>query len=90
MEQNTSPEPRAAVIKKEISLGNVLLLIGMLGTLAAGVWQGGMIRASLEDGIRAERTLRESEMGSISVRLSDLGNDVRELRAVIIAQRHLP
>ena len=90
MEQNTSPEPRAAVIKKEISLGNVLLLIGMLGTLAAGVWQGGMIRASLEDGIRAERTLRESEMSSINVRLSDLGNDVRELRTVIIAQRHLP
>ena len=90
MEQNTSPEPSAAVIKKEISLGNVLLLIGMLGTLAAGVWQGGMIRASLEDGILAERTLRESEMGSINIRLSDLGNDVRELRTVIIAQRHLP
>lgn len=89
-DETATEDMKTTFIKREISLGNVLLFVGMLGTLAAGVWQGGMIRASLEDGIKAERTLRETEMTSINTRLTDLGSDVRELRGIIIAERHTP
>lgn len=73
--------------KAELTLGNLLLLIGMMGAVGAGVWQGGAIRASLEEGLKAEHNLREVEMTSIHTDIASLGRDIRELRTYFIAER---
>lgn len=74
-------------VTREVSLGNVLLLIGMLGTALTGVWQAGEIRATLEDGIRAEREMRQSELAALANRVTDVQNDVREVRKLVMANR---
>jgi hypothetical protein len=88
------PEPKTPWIVREVSLGNVLLLVGMLGSVLAGVWQGGMIRASLESGITAERELRGEETRALNERITqvsaavqDVRTDVRDVRNLVLKSK---
>lgn len=79
-------------IKREVSLGNVLLLLGMLGSVGAGIWEGAAIRTTLADGIDLERAIRENEIKSINSQLANTAAqldgmrlDIRELRNVTMA-----
>lgn len=76
--------------RSEVTLGNLLIILGMMGTLGAGIWQGGMIRATMEDGIRSERDMRQVEMTALVGRVDGVQNDVRELRAVVLRGRMIP
>lgn len=67
-------------VTREVSLGHVLSLLGMLSAIGAGIWQGGMIRATLEDSISAEREMRRVESVALAGRIDGLTVDVRELR----------
>lgn len=64
----------------EISLGNALNMITVVLAVGAGIFEGGMIRSTLEDGIRSEQALRETEIKGLSDRISEVGTDVRDLR----------
>lgn len=70
-------------IKAEVSVGNLLILFGLLGSIAAGFFQAGMIRASLESSIQGEHDLRVSEMSSIELRLTGMQEDIREVRSLL-------
>lgn len=69
-------------IKREVSIGNLLLLLGLFGAIASGVYEAGMIRATLEDGIHAEHDSRVANTASLDQRIDSLRDDVRELRAL--------
>jgi hypothetical protein len=72
----------------EISFGNVMILVGVLGTIGAGVWQGGMIRATLEAGIAAERELRIAEADALGARINTMQGDIREIRGLVMRQQN--
>jgi hypothetical protein len=71
-------------MKMEMSLGNLALLGGIAASIAAGIWQGGAIRATLESAIAAEKETRAVEIRQITGRLDDMRADMRELRAVVM------
>ena len=66
---------------KEVSLGNLLLFVSILGAIGAGVWEGGMIRATLQDSIESERELRRADTVMLVGRLDALQSDMREMRS---------
>ncbi len=71
-------------IVRQISLGNLLLMLGMAGSIGAGLYEGGAIRATLENGIDAERQLRVSDIAGLNQRITELRVDVAEVRTLII------
>lgn len=71
---------------KEVSLGNFLLLLSILGAIAAGIWEGGMIRATLQDSIETERDLRRADTAMLVGRLDLLQSDMREVRARLMTK----
>lgn len=84
---NTPDDKQAVVFKREISLGNIILILSVLASVGAGLFEGGMIRASLEGGIERERLLREVEITNIHRDLAALTGDVKEIRVLILAAR---
>ncbi len=81
-------------IKREVSVGNLLLVLGMVGAIGAGIWEGGMLRQSMADSVRLESEIRIAEakftndrLIGLANRVSEVGLDVRELRALIVAGR---
>lgn len=76
----------------DVSLGNLLLLLGMLGTLGAGIYEGGRIQQALADGVATESGLREADTRALNLRidaiassLGDVKADLRTLTAVVMA-----
>lgn len=76
--------PKQVTFRPEISMGNLLLLAGMLGSLVCVVWQGGSLRTSLEAGIREEHLLRETQYAALSLAINNLQGDIREIRTVVL------
>lgn len=84
-------------IKREVSLGNVLLLLGTLGAIAAGIYEGGAIRSSLADSVTQETAIRVAENKALNDRLDVFGQsienvrgDVRELRSYVMVKSQFP
>jgi hypothetical protein len=75
---------RTPVVKWEISLGNIALLLGMAGSVLCGVYEGGRIQQTLQDGIASEASLRSTEIASLSTRIDEVRNDVRDVRNMVI------
>lgn len=73
-----------------ITLGTILVLIGMGGSMAALLWQGGAIRATLEASIRTEHDLREVEMRAIRGDLDVIRGDIRDVRTIVLNNRPPP
>lgn len=86
-EPRAIPLAKGTVFKPEIRLDNVLVILTMLGAVGAGVFEGGMIRQSLESGLVMERSMRESEITAMHRDIDTLAGDVREIRTLILATR---
>jgi hypothetical protein len=76
-----------AWIKREMSLGNLLMILTMFAAIGSGLFEGGMIRATLENGINAERSLREAENQGIENQLTIMSSDIRDLRNFVMDVR---
>lgn len=70
-----------------VTMGTLLVLLGMAGSLITIVWQAGAIRATMEVNIRAEHDLREVQLQAIHGDLADVRSDVRDLRTIILNTR---
>ncbi len=73
-----------SLVKLEISLGSILTTLSVVGGLVVAIWQGGMVRATLEDGIHAEHDMRVSEYSQLDRRIESMQNDIREMRVAIM------
>ena len=77
---------REPLLKREISLGNILLMLGMLASIGAGLYEGGALRQALSDGIASEQRERETAIHDVTDRIVSVQQDIRELRGLILAQ----
>jgi len=82
-------------IKREVSLGNVLLMLTMMGGIAsavvAGTWQGSRINSTLQGGIEREAAVRveqnralSDQMQAFGVALNDVRQDVRQVHTDVM------
>lgn len=83
--------PSPSWLRKEMSLGNLILILTTICGLGAAIWQGGAIRATMADGLDAEVRLRQSEnlrtndnIASLRAQVGEVHADMRELRAIIL------
>jgi len=94
---DTEPKPPVVggpwlKVVPDVSLGNLLLFLGMLGTLSAGIYEGGRIQQALTDGVANESSLREADsralglrIDAVGVSLADVKADLRTLTTVVMA-----
>ena len=76
--------------KAEISIGTLLVILGMAASAAGLMYQIGGTRADLANGIeaqkasiKAEQDLRETEFQTVTAAVKDVRDDLRELRAAL-------
>jgi hypothetical protein len=88
---------RVPFIRREISVGNILLCLPMLGAIGAGIWEGGRIQATMQDGITQERdqrlasdTATNDRIKLVLTSMDELRKDVRELREYVMVKAEFP
>ena len=79
---------------RRFSVDNLLLIIPILGAIAAGLWEGGQIQATMVQSVQAEHDLRqadvtriETQISGLATNINDMHNDVRELRSYLMVKR---
>jgi hypothetical protein len=67
-----------------ITLGTLLVIIGMAGSAAAIIWQAAQIQATVQASVIEEHNLRETENKSLHNEIGEVRIDLRELRGLIV------
>lgn len=77
-----------------LNLGQFIMILGMAGTVAAGLWEGGRINQTLLDGVATEAAVRMQDVHAIDLEINGLNRsmdslqaDVREIRVLLLAER---
>jgi hypothetical protein len=67
-----------------ITLGTLLVIIGMAGSAAAIIWQAAQIQATVQASVIEEHNLREMENKSLHNEIGEVRIDLRDLRGLIV------
>jgi hypothetical protein len=87
--------------RPEITLGTLLVLVGMAASAGGLMYQIGETRAELADGISKEIVIREMQtkvlddkitasQAAINDKLTSMSTDMRDFRQVILSRTPLP
>lgn len=67
-----------------ITLGTILVMVGMIGSVIAIIWQASGIAATVQANVEAQKVLIEVHNKSLHTEIGDIKTDVRELRTIIL------
>lgn len=90
-------EDQGSWVKRNFRMDNVLALVGIFGAIAAGLFEGGQIQATMAGGIERETAIRveqnhavTDQLAAFGIALNDVRSDVRELRSYVMVKREFP
>lgn len=67
-----------------MTLGNVFIVLSIFGAIGTGVYETGVIRATLQDGIQTEHDARQIEARHLEERINEVNTSVRELQRYVM------
>jgi hypothetical protein len=73
-----------------LSVDNLLVTVTILLTFCGFIYEGGRIQATLEQSIKAEHEIRETEFASLNTKFDEMRQDLRELRSYMMVKAQYP